>query len=143
MDVFKPLILTGLAVLVLSGLLAAAGAQAQDTDPTGRKLRAYMQGYLDSAEPGNRQVRIIESLGGLEGTSRESLRLFCLVEMKDMRGTGEALSIWMARMQADPAYPARKTITPKEANEYCLMYSAICEHWAWSSTCLQQAGYVF
>lgn len=141
MDVCKPLILTGLAVLVLWGLLVPAGAQ--DTDPTGGRLRAYMQDYLDSAEPGNQQVHIIKTLGGLEGTSRQSLRLFCLVEMTDMGGTGEALSIWMARMQADPVYPGRTTITPKEANEYCLMYSAICEHWAWSPTCLQQAGYVF
>lgn len=131
------------AALFLACLFLAVPAMAQDTDPTGAGLKAYMQTYLDNADPGNQQIRIIESLGGLEGTSRESNRLFCQVEVKDELGTGEALAIWMARMQADPAYPHKEDITPLKAIEYCGMYSEICEHWAWSPTCLQQAGYVF
>lgn len=124
---------------VLAACLALAlwpcAAVADDTDPQGSRLKAYVEQRLEEAPPNDRNAALVQAQGG---TSADDYRLLCGLEIGGTLTIGYI--IWYARMANDQWYGERGEVSAEMSNvyRYCLLYSTTCDHWTWSPTCLAE-----
>jgi hypothetical protein len=127
-----------LAIIIIAGLLAfSTTAGANDTDPSGRALRAYVEQYLKTAPPTDALAAEIKASGGV-GESKVYER-FCNIEIMATLSIG--YRIWENRMRADSYYLEhfpKSQFIPLNITNYCITYSNNCGHWRWSPDCLKR-----
>jgi len=121
--------------LFLFGVVAAPCA-ADDTDPGGTVLRAYVENYLENALPSDALAQKIKAAGGVNAVGANEW--LCSLEINNTYSTG--YRIWAARLKADTAYAELNTKSqyiPLNLINYCISCSNKCGHWRWNGNCFK------
>jgi len=126
------------AIAMIAALLVfSTTAVANDTDPSGRALRAYVEQYLKTAPPTDALAAEIKASGGVNES--KVYERFCNVEIMATLSIG--YRIWENRMRADSYYLEhfpKSQFIPLNITNYCITYSNNCGHWRWYPDCLKQ-----
>lgn len=127
--------------IVLAIMILSAPAWADNTDPNGTQLQSIVKNYLDTAPPGDKDANTLKkALGNTDGIHIDWEGLIreygagiaaCSIEI----ATGVGAIIWETRRNLDPC--KSKNHLGDLAN-YCVQYTANCNHWNWDKGCLSK-----
>jgi len=123
-----------LIAVVVIGL--SCPAQAEETDPSGSKLRAFIEEYLKNPPANDGLANKINNAGGANAMGINEW--LCSLEVACTLSIG--YDIWESRMRADSYYMDHFTqsqFIPLNITNYCIIYSNSCDHWSWDPDCIK------
>lgn len=110
-------------------------AQAGDTDPSGARLRSFVEGYLNNPPANDGLARKVNDAGGPYAS--DISEILCHLEITCTLSVG--YDIWESRMHEDKYFIEhfpQSAFIPANITKYCIEYSNVCNHWKWDPYCL-------
>lgn len=123
-------------IVFLMLLINTTTVSADNTDPSGSALRAYVEAYLKNAPSTDALASKIKAMGGANSSGTNEW--LCSLEVANTLSV--AYNIWESRMKADSYYMQNFTksqFIPLNIANYCITYSNACNHWTWNQDCIK------